>query len=204
MAHLSKPDLWAKIESYEFSDLQDGTSFEDYVKNNIKVRSETAALAITEYRQFIYLCMVAPGEAVPSKIVDMVWHAHLTQTRDYWERFCPDVLGCELHHVPGPDGFLETDAYANTLKMYETEFDSEPRALFWPRKHHSKSYLIPGIWGSAVLIVTAVITGESFILLGLFITFAMMFPPSIDASVGSFHTDFSSPGDSSNSSCDSD
>ncbi|MVO16138.1 glycine-rich domain-containing protein [Parasedimentitalea huanghaiensis] len=105
MAHLSKPELWAKIESYEFSDLQDGTSFADYVESNIKASSETVALAITEYRRFIYLCMVAPGEVVPPKMVDEVWNSHLALTHDYSEQFCPDVLGCRLDHVPTSDGF---------------------------------------------------------------------------------------------------
>lgn len=111
------------------------------MKNTIKVSPETVAAAITEYRRFIYLCMVAPGEMVPSQKVDEVWHAHLILTEDYWERFCPDVLGRKLHHIPGSVGFLESDDYAKTLMRYQREFGKFPPKSFWPRKRrNTKKY----------------------------------------------------------------
>lgn len=37
--------------------------------------------------------------AMPSKLVDAAWHAHITYTRDYQE-FCQSVFGRFLHHTP--------------------------------------------------------------------------------------------------------
>ena len=48
---------------------------------------------------------------MPSDEVDQVWHLHLTHTRDYWQRFCPKVLGRELHHEPGPAGAAMRERY---------------------------------------------------------------------------------------------
>lgn len=183
MAHLTKPKLWKKIRRYEFSDLQDGTSFESYLKNTIKVSPETVAAAITEYRRFIYLCMVAPGEMVPSQKVDEVWHAHLILTEDYWERFCPDVLGRKLHHIPGSVGFLESDDYAKTLMRYQREFGKFPPKSFWPRKRRNTKKVL-GTIGTVAVVSATIGFGKGVYLFALIITVPLAFP-SLLSSKGS-------------------
>ncbi|WP_443026122.1 glycine-rich domain-containing protein, partial [Sphingomonas sp. CCH9-H8] len=68
--------------------------------------------------------------ATPSDAVDQAWHLHLTYTRDYWEHFCPDVLGRALHHGPTAGGADEHRRYyrqyAETLARYEAAFGIAP------------------------------------------------------------------------------
>ena len=52
-----------------------------------------AARVVDEYRRFCFLAATAGHEVTPSDAVDQAWHLHLTYSRDYWERFCPEVLG---------------------------------------------------------------------------------------------------------------
>ncbi|MEZ6192343.1 MAG: hypothetical protein R3C45_13785 [Phycisphaerales bacterium] len=48
---------------------------------------------VNEYRRFCYLAIAAGHTVTPSDEVDQAWHLHLLYTRDYWEDFCPNVLG---------------------------------------------------------------------------------------------------------------
>lgn len=90
--------------------------------------------AVDEYRKFCFLAVVAPHAVTPSQAVDLVWHTHLLYTRDYWETFCPLVLGQSLHH--GPSNGMEEDThfhnqYAATLDLYQTYF-GEINHKWWP------------------------------------------------------------------------
>ena len=94
-----------------------------------------AARVIDEYRRFCYLGLTAGHEVTPSDAVDQCWHLHLTYTRDYWERFCPQVLGRPFHHGPTAGGPAELGRhfaqYAATLHSYEAAFGLPPRDV-WP------------------------------------------------------------------------
>jgi uncharacterized protein (TIGR04222 family) len=72
----------------------------------------------------------------PSEQVDQAWHLHLTYTKSYWERFCPDVLGMPLHHNPTQGGSAEQDKfvlwYNKTLESYRWFFREQPPADVWP------------------------------------------------------------------------
>lgn len=97
-------------------------------------RSQARA-AIDEYRRFCFLAAMADEVVVPSAAVDQVWHLHLTYTRDYWQTFCPKVLGCDLHHEPGgqqaSDLAYYRARYAETLALYELWFGPPPE-IWWP------------------------------------------------------------------------
>jgi hypothetical protein len=94
-----------------------------------------AARVIEEYRRFCFLAVTAGHEVTPSDAVDQAWHLHLTYTRDYWERFCPEILGRPLHHGPTAGGAAEKqryfEQYAETLRSYEQVFGLPP-ADIWP------------------------------------------------------------------------
>jgi hypothetical protein len=94
-----------------------------------------AARVIEEYKRFCFLAATCAGEVTPSDAVDQVWHLHLTYSRDYWQHFCPEVLGSELHHGPTRGGEGERgrffEQYARTLKLYEQAFGPAP-ADIWP------------------------------------------------------------------------
>ncbi|WP_435417347.1 hypothetical protein WAB17_10760 [Parerythrobacter aurantius] len=91
---------------------------------------------LREYKRFCYLAVATGHEVTPSDAVDQAWHLHLTYSRDYWERFCPQVLGTPLHHGPTAGGTAERDRYyrqyADTLKAYEDAFEQAPPGDIWP------------------------------------------------------------------------
>lgn len=94
-----------------------------------------AARAIADYRRFCFLCVTGDAELTPSEAIDQVWHLHLIDTRDYWQRFCPDVLGRDLHHIPGRGTPADRDRfwrqYADALRAFEATF-GPPAADLWP------------------------------------------------------------------------
>lgn len=92
---------------------------------------------IEEYRRFVYLAQISPEQATPSAHVDRAWHMHLTFTRDYWEIFCPKVLGKALHHEPcmGEEDMPRyRRQYAATLALYQREFGGPPNPGVWSVK----------------------------------------------------------------------
>ena len=95
-----------------------------------------AERVIGEYKRFCYLAVRAGHPVTPSDAVDQAWHLHLTYSRDYWERFCPQVLGSALHHGPTAGGAEEGqrhfEQYAETLKSYERLFGESAPADLWP------------------------------------------------------------------------
>ncbi len=48
--------------------------------------------AVDEYKKFIYLLSISQQRLSPSKVVDSVWHCHLTFTQSYWHELCLDTL----------------------------------------------------------------------------------------------------------------
>lgn len=95
-----------------------------------------AAAVIEEYRRFCFLAATGDRPVTPSDAVDQVWHLHLTYTRDYWGRFCPDVIGRAFHHDAAGEGEGERhrhfDQYADTLARYEAAFGAPPPPAIWP------------------------------------------------------------------------
>ena len=95
-----------------------------------------AERAFQEYKRFAYMCAHSERPCTPSVEVDQVWHLHMTYTRDYWERFCPDVLGYELHHGPTEGGEAEDEKYLEqyerTLDYYQEVFGRAPPEDLWP------------------------------------------------------------------------
>ena len=96
-----------------------------------------AGRVFDEYRRFCFLAATSDDEQMtPSDAVDQAWHLHLSYTRDYWGRFCPEILGLSLHHGPTAGGEVERsrffDQYARTLFRYEQVFGAVPPADIWP------------------------------------------------------------------------
>ncbi len=94
-----------------------------------------AERVIGEYKRFCFLAVATGTDVTPSDAVDQAWHLHLTYSRDYWERFCPQILGMMLHHGPTAGGAAERERYfeqyARTLQRYEAVFGPAP-ADIWP------------------------------------------------------------------------
>ncbi len=127
--------LWQALSAYEVGPADADLSFKQRLARENGWSAQRAACAYEEYRRFLYLAVTAPHPVTPSDAVDQVWHLHLTYTRDYWERLCPDVLGRALHHGPTKGGRAEGERffeqYALTLRAYEAAFGPAP-ADVWP------------------------------------------------------------------------
>lgn len=127
--------LWERLSTYEVGPADGAFSFVQRLARENRWPESTAAEVMHEYRKFAWLAVKAGHEVTPSDQVDQAWHLHLTYSRDYWQRFCPEVLGCDLHHGPTAGGQVERqryyDQYAQTLKSYEEAFDQAPPPDIW-------------------------------------------------------------------------
>lgn len=132
---MAGPRLQA-VEAYEIGPPDAALTFSARLARENRWAPDFAERVIAEYKRFCFLAVTAGHEVTPSDAVDQAWHLHLTYSRDYWERFCPDVLGTPLHHGPTAGGSAEGDRYfeqyARTLKSYETAFGHLPPADIWP------------------------------------------------------------------------
>ena len=154
MAHLSKPELWAKIRDHRFPDLPDGTSFEDYQKKRTRMSAKGTMLALFEYRCFLYLSAISSDELVPSTTVAEIWKVHMNHTVEYWDYFCPEILGQELLYVPRKQRDLKKQRYLKTLALYEAEFGDPAPRYIWPQGHDQLIAVIAFLT-SIVLLVLA-------------------------------------------------
>ncbi|MEX0341782.1 MAG: hypothetical protein AB3N06_04280 [Erythrobacter sp.] len=129
-------DLWQRLAAYEIGPADAALSFTQRLARENRWSSEHATRVVREYKRFCYLAKTAGHEVTPSDSVDQAWHLHLTYSRDYWHRFCPEVLGADLHHGPTAGGQVERtryyDQYAATLKSYEEAFGEAPPPDIWP------------------------------------------------------------------------
>ena len=129
-------DLWQRLAAYEIGPADATFSFAQRLSRENRWSDEFSSRVIREYKRFCYLAITAGHEVTPSDAVDQAWHLHLTYSRDYWQRFCPEVLQADLHHGPTAGGKVERTRYygqyAATLKSYEDAFGEAPPADIWP------------------------------------------------------------------------
>lgn len=128
--------VWQALRHYQIGPDDAALSFADRLARENGWKPAFAARVIEEYKRFAFLAVTAGRELTPSDAVDQAWHLHLTYTRDYWERFCPQVLGTALHHGPTAGGAGERHRffrqYAETLGAYEAAFGTPPPPDIWP------------------------------------------------------------------------
>ena len=129
-------DLWRKLAAYEVGPRDAAFTFSQRLARENRWSAAHAARVLTEYKRFCYLAKTAGHPVTPSDAVDQAWHLHLTYSRDYWDRFCPQVLRRPLHHGPTAGGTTERtryyDQYAQTLASYEAHFGQVPPGDIWP------------------------------------------------------------------------
>lgn len=140
--------LWERILSFQIDDGKASLPFSTRLATEQKWSADFTQRAILEYKRFIFLCCVLEKGASPSKIVDEVWHLHLTYTHSYWNDFCKNTLGQELHHIPSSGGDAEDDKhrqwYTDTLTQYKRYFNAPP-ADIWPPPIPVKVPVLPPI-----------------------------------------------------------
>lgn len=128
--------LWLAISRHSIGDPGAAPTFVERLARANGWSLAKAERVVGEYQRFCFLAMTAGHVVTPSDAVDQAWHLHLICSRDYWERFCPNVLGRPLHHDPGGGGLDERhrhfEQYAETLKSYERVFGEGAPADLWP------------------------------------------------------------------------
>jgi hypothetical protein len=128
--------VWNALLSYKIGPADAAFSFSARLARDNGWTAEMAERVISEYKRFCFLVVTVNHPVTPSDAVDQAWHLHLTYTRDYWERFCPQVLGRPLHHGPTAGGADEQhkyfEQYAQTLASYEIVFGAQPPNDLWP------------------------------------------------------------------------
>lgn len=128
--------VWLSLSHYDIGPADVALSFAERLARENGWGGAYTARVLQEYRRFCYLAVTERGAMTPSDAVDQAWHLHLTYTRDYWERFCPDVLGRPLHHGPTAGGATELaryhEQYAQTLRSYERVFGQAAPTAVWP------------------------------------------------------------------------
>ena len=151
-------DLLEKI--MQFQVISDGDN-KLFIKKLSKQNSWSISFserAFFEYKRFIYLASIAHHRVVPSKIIDTVWHLHLTFTQSYWIEWCGDVLQKQIHHTPSSltikSKRRDFEGYNDTIILYKKIFKSEPPTEFWTVKHKipRNYWFLTLIFGSAALL----------------------------------------------------
>ena len=175
-ASLRALPVWDALFHYTIGPADAVFSFATRLAHENGWSREHAERVVAEYKKFCFLAVTAGHPVTPSDAVDQAWHLHLTYTRDYWERFCPQVLGRPLHHCPTAGGLAEQhrffEQYAQTLRSYERVFGSPPVDI-WPgavqrllhdpeaRRVHPRDFmLIPKSTARAVLIALIAVAGS--------------------------------------------
>ncbi len=128
--------VWQRLRGYEIGSPEAALSFSARLARENGWSAALAERVLDEYRRFAFLAVSGDTPATPSDAVDQAWHLHLSYTRDYWERFCPEILGSPLHHGPTAGGSAEHRRYyrqyAETLARYEAAFGAPPPSDIWP------------------------------------------------------------------------
>eukprot|EP00756_Hemistasia_phaeocysticola_P017637 Hpha_TRINITY_DN15550_c5_g1::TRINITY_DN15550_c5_g1_i1::g.104421::m.104421 len=97
----------------------------------------TARDAIKEYRRMLTVAQRFPGTSVvPSKLVDLVWHEHILDTKTY-RRDTLRMFGEYIHHNPSFGGAEEKEELIHEqqamFKNYAAVYGEAPPAKTWPQ-----------------------------------------------------------------------
>ena len=120
-------------------------------KKEHKANDEEAEFVLTQLQRWLTLCIVYPEKQyiIGSK-VDAMWHNFILFTKDY-ERFCKDVAGFFIHHLPDVEAegqgdieivIGEKNKRLETLeKDYEKHFGHKFPIGVWPTPmYHKKEH----------------------------------------------------------------
>jgi hypothetical protein len=107
---------------------------------------EILDIAEREYKRFLTIKLIYPDEAIaPTKLMDMMWHAHILDTRNY-ARDCDTIFGNFVNHQPyfGPFDSKKnqrkiTRSYENMMRIYMQLFGEHPALDAMPQEHPSCS-----------------------------------------------------------------
>ena len=98
--------LWRRARRKHGEQLIDGYPYQRFLDNRLAAKRPELTPAQREMvfdglKEYFHLCNVAGRNmvAMPSQVVDDVWHEFILFTRQY-NKFCQQALGRFLHHTP--------------------------------------------------------------------------------------------------------
>lgn len=96
------------------------------IAKEAQVTLEMAHSIFEDTLRFLYLASKTKQALVPTKSIDIGWHAFLMFTRDYQE-FCKNHLGQFVHHCPvtSETSTPKVDMAAHTFELARREFGTE-------------------------------------------------------------------------------
>ena len=121
-------ELWNKVEEFDVNTTSNGNGFSLKLARENDWTYNFTKQAILEYKKFMFLAATSDFMVSPSRIIDVVWHLHLTYTRSYND-FCL-ILGKKIEH--NPSDFSDADiakyriAKEKTQTEYEKYFGKQP------------------------------------------------------------------------------
>lgn len=128
--------LWNKLKNYSIDSPNESFSFSQRLAQENGWTADFTQRVITEYKKFLFLCVISPKPVTPSDEVDQAWHLHLVYTKSYWDELCKNILGKDIHHTPTQGGSTERDKFADyytaTLQLYQKKFSQLPPKDIWP------------------------------------------------------------------------
>lgn len=135
MLSSSQKALYDRIQAFSLDEGNGKYSYTQRLMDENNWSLDYTKRVIEEYKKFIFLAVISSGSLTPSKIIDKAWHLHLIYTDSYWNKFCPNVLGCSLHHYPSHGGEEELAKYHHdyqkTIAIYQDYFGYFPPDDIW-------------------------------------------------------------------------
>ena len=133
---IEQRQLWDRLQAYKFNKVDSELPLSDRLARDNEWTKSYAKRVLEEYRRFVFLALTANHPVTPSDEIDQAWHLHLLYTQEYWENFCPKILGKAFHHHPTRGGQQEGRKFANwyeqTLRSYRKLFNEVPPDDIWP------------------------------------------------------------------------
>lgn len=154
-------ELWNRISDFKLDNEYTQPPFTEKLMAENQWSRYFALRAIDEYKRFMYLCAVLPNGASPPKVVDEVWHLHLTYTQNYWYDFCGKNLLKDIHHIPSSGGKDDLELhkrwYQDTREQYKFYFEESPPDDIWPdpnQKLEKPNFRLVKKWGSIYVAIS--------------------------------------------------
>lgn len=111
--------------------LTNGKMLDEHLALVTTLSPDQSKVAMDEYLRFLAMAATGPSMAVPSPLIDAVWHKHIEDTRAYQD-YCLKIIGRFVHHIPNLAHQREHEGYPRTLDSYSIVFGTEPDTRIWP------------------------------------------------------------------------
>jgi hypothetical protein len=155
--------LYEKMRA-DLPHLSNGERLDSHLARLSNLSLDQSMVVLDEYIRFLALAATGPDMAVPSPLIDAVWHKHIEDTRAYQD-YCAKVIGRFVHHMPNIAHLGVHLGYQKTLENYWPAFCQYPDPRIWPTverldKFQKNKFLAGLAWILGVFGALLTITGD--------------------------------------------